>query len=616
MKLRKLCTLLVIMLFTFIMLTSAAQADKITAVRTITADSVEPGETFQVTVVITCGDEDMISGALDEDVPSGWVVEKVQNDGWSFNSNEISWLAGLDYIYSGETKTIIYNITVPADEGGGDYLISGLIAASGDVFPVVDYVYSVSGDTDVKVLGEPKFTSTDWPLFQKDLYNSGITTDRGPVQQPDDTESWATYTNGVAGAYGIDSEVLVVGDLAYAVTQGKVFALDRNTGDINWTSDIVEGVTAPLGTCAYGNGNLFVGAFGQLYSFDALTGEEIWNVSISTENPDLVQLNTALTYDGGRIYFGEWYAVGETSRKYYCYNEDGTERWSLPAEEGTGYYWAAAAIINNYVVYAGDDGNIRSVNKYEGYVVDEINYKEVFDIATGSRTDIRCGISFDPDTRRIYTLTEDGYCLSLKINENGKFDTSDVHKIKLASGTSTPAVYNGRVYVGTGKYGPGGNFYCLDASDLSEIWYYTPNGGVQASPAISTAYDDGDGEIYIYFTTNMQNGTVYCLRDFTGNTEPDVSWTYEPPEEKNEYTLHGVSIKDGRLFYGNDKGYVFGLAEWNYWDDPVSDGGEAITTDELQEAIHVWLNDEPAPVTGSLISTDRLQELIHNWLNT
>jgi outer membrane protein assembly factor BamB len=604
------------MLLSCIMLASAAQADKLTAVRTIETNSVEPGDTFQVTLVATCGDEDLISFALDEDLPDGWTVEPVENIGLAYLASEQQWFIGTATLPAGAVRTIIYNVTVPSDEGGDDYVISGTVSARKDVFPPESYKYNVLGDTDVKVVAEPKFTSTDWPRFQKDLYNSGLTTDRGPVQKPDDLESWVTYTYGVPGYYGIDSEVLIVGDLAYAVTQGSVFAIDKDTGEINWTSGIKEGKTSPLGTCTYGNGQLFVGAFSQLYSYDALTGEELWNVSISSGNPEKVQINTPLIYDSGRIYFGEWYGLGETSRKYYCYNEDGTERWSLPSGEEEGYYWAGATIVGNYLVYAGDNGNITSVNKYSGDVVDEIDHKEIFDIPGGLREDIRCSLTFEPETRRLYTFTESGYCISFVLNERGYFDTSDVHKIRLESGTSTPAVYNGRVYVGTGKYDPPGAFYCLDSSDLSEIWNYTPNGGVQASPAISTAYDDGDGEIYIYFTTNVKNGTVYCLRDFNGNTEPDVRWTYEPPGEINGYTLHGVSIKDGRLFYGNDPGYVFGLAEWNYWDDPISDRGEVMTTDELQEAIHVWLNDEPAPVTGSSISTDRLQELIHNWLET
>jgi len=56
------------------------------------------------------------------------------------------------------------------------------------------------------------------------------------------------------------------------------------------------------------------------------------------------------------------------------------------------------------------------------------------------------------------------------------------------------------------------------------------------------------------------------------------------------------------------------VGDWNPWNDPDSEGGESITTAELQEAIHCWLNDEPAPKTGAEITTARLQEVIHQWL--
>ena len=56
------------------------------------------------------------------------------------------------------------------------------------------------------------------------------------------------------------------------------------------------------------------------------------------------------------------------------------------------------------------------------------------------------------------------------------------------------------------------------------------------------------------------------------------------------------------------------IEDWNPWNDSDSDGGEKITTAELQEAIHCWLNDEPAPKTGAEITTERLQEVIHLWL--
>jgi len=56
------------------------------------------------------------------------------------------------------------------------------------------------------------------------------------------------------------------------------------------------------------------------------------------------------------------------------------------------------------------------------------------------------------------------------------------------------------------------------------------------------------------------------------------------------------------------------IGDWNPWNDPDSEGGESVTTAELQEAIHCWLNDEPAPKTGAEITTASLQEVIHQWL--
>lgn len=51
---------------------------------------------------------------------------------------------------------------------------------------------------------------------------------------------------------------------------------------------------------------------------------------------------------------------------------------------------------------------------------------------------------------------------------------------------------------------------------------------------------------------------------------------------------------------------------WNKWIDPLSDGGIEVTTTELQEAIHHWL--ENITVNGHLLSTQDLQGIIAKWL--
>ncbi|WP_321430211.1 hypothetical protein [uncultured Methanolobus sp.] len=61
--------------------------------------------------------------------------------------------------------------------------------------------------------------------------------------------------------------------------------------------------------------------------------------------------------------------------------------------------------------------------------------------------------------------------------------------------------------------------------------------------------------------------------------------------------------------------YTILHTDWNPWNDPDSDDGALITTDELQDAIHYWLDDLPISTTGAEVTTTRLQYLIHCWIN-
>ena len=52
---------------------------------------------------------------------------------------------------------------------------------------------------------------------------------------------------------------------------------------------------------------------------------------------------------------------------------------------------------------------------------------------------------------------------------------------------------------------------------------------------------------------------------------------------------------------------------WDEWMGPDSEGGSAVTTTELQAAIHHWLDD--LPVRGHVMSTQDLQWIISEWLS-
>ena len=131
---------------------------------------------------------------------------------------------------------------------------------------------------------------------------------------------------------------------------------------------------------------------------------------------------------------------------------------------------------------------------------------------------------------------------------------------------STPVVHSGRIYVGDGSFQANGRLYCIYESNGTIEWYYqtpdnggTGNPGIMASPVISV---DGD-ELYIYFTTNCENGRLYCINE-TG----DLCWYYEPSEftASGEYILQGVAVYnntagDARVFFGNDAGKLYALDE-------------------------------------------------------
>jgi len=56
------------------------------------------------------------------------------------------------------------------------------------------------------------------------------------------------------------------------------------------------------------------------------------------------------------------------------------------------------------------------------------------------------------------------------------------------------------------------------------------------------------------------------------------------------------------------------IDDWkNEWTGKNSENGAIITTSELQDAIHHWLDD--IPVRGHIMSTADLQEIIVIWLS-
>ncbi|WP_230670147.1 PKD domain-containing protein [Methanosarcina barkeri] len=392
---------------------------------------------------------------------------------------------------------------------------------------------------------------SDWAQFQKDNYNSGITDEAGPISN-NGSYAFAVLTKS-SGMSGIDTTPVVVDDVVYTVANGVAFAFNKTTGDQIWNHTVAGGFV--LATPVVADGKIFVGTRnGVIAALNISTGAEVW-INSTGLGGEKAQVNTPIIYDSGNIYFGTWFSSGVGS--YYCVNAtDGSFVWERACTSNAGYYWAGACVVGDYLVYGGDNGHLVSVNKYTGTVMEDVSTGTIFSSGTGN---IRSSMSYDQSTGRLY-FAAGSSCYYVGFDSGTGTFVKSVKGSGTMSGssTSTPAVYNDRVYVGCG-----GSLYCLDADSLQIIWSYAVGAQVQSSPAISTYYDDGDGEIYIYFTTNDASCGMYCLKDMPGNTEPIVRFEFFPPGSMKQYSLQGAAISDGMVYYGNDAGYLFAL------DDPA-----------------------------------------------
>ena len=441
----------------------------------------------------------------------------------------------------------------------------------------------------------PIASASDWQQFQKNNINIGYTADSAPVNDPE--LAWWNQTSGT-GMGGIDVAPIVADGAAYVLDyQGVLWSFNATIGTENWNTDLTEGSGSfEVSTPAYNNGIVYAavssGSDGEgagrvcaVYTNNG-TIRECENYGLDT-----FQLNTPITYADGKIYLGNWKGSAdhtEDNGTYYCIDAGNVtnEIWNRTAPHVTGYYWAGAAIVGDYIIYGDDTAIVTCLYKDNGTFVDHINVSEAFSVTPVE--EIRSSIVWDESTGRIYFAGKkpspvSGHAYAVGFNpDTGHFNTTDYWVTDIGYSTSTPVVYDGpygrRVYACTGgMYGSGGGIRCLDESNGNELHIASPNAS-QSSPAISII----DGDVYAYFTTNVKNGSAYCYKD-TENSWV-LMWEWNPPEPDNQFILQGMAIADGMVYFGTDYGRVYALKEGQeQFDIPIYSGKNLIAIPLIQD---------------------------------
>ena len=122
-----------------------------TASRSISPDTVLPGETFTATVSITA-DQDIMGLGLDENLPDGWILTPVDNGGAVYSASETAWVWLV--VSAADSYTVVYDVTVPVGAAPGAYSINGTVSSASPSFQ-----NPVTGE-DIVTVPPPLYTLT------------------------------------------------------------------------------------------------------------------------------------------------------------------------------------------------------------------------------------------------------------------------------------------------------------------------------------------------------------------------------------------------------------------------------------------------------------------------
>ncbi|PAV14425.1 cell surface protein [Methanosarcina spelaei] len=406
----------------------------------------------------------------------------------------------------------------------------------------IDYVEAINKEN----------LDSEWSEFQKDSSNSGYSFSSAPTRDP--KIIWQSLTSSEqepCGSGGVNVPALISGNKIF-VTAGNasVWAFNKDTGSLIWSKELGGGLVQTA-TPALGDGKLFVPTLeGDLYALDPETGNEFWNEHVTDSS-----FECPITYYDHKLYIGDGLEGGNGTKYYYCYDDSGNLIWKHENTNTAGFIWSGSVVVGKYLVYPVFEGKLVCLEKDTGTLVDEVDFSKSSDVSF-ALTDpgmFRSSVTYADGA--LYTSSErgqeKGYCFKVGFNsDTGQFLDSG-WAASIGFSTSTPVVYNGRVYVGHGEHGESGSMFCLNDSDGSVIWETPVSGGVKSSPVVSVK----NGKPYIYFTEAIVDGSIYCL-----NPDGTLAWHYNPPADA-AYTLQGAALSEDKVYYGTDNGYLYCIGQ-------------------------------------------------------
>ena len=300
-----------------------------------------------------------------------------------------------------------------------------------------------------------------------------------------DTDHEIIWKSDIGGAgWQVSTPLYADGMVIVGSTDGKLYALDINTGNEDWNYTTGQSFTGITSSPMYYGGSIYVGSGdGFLYSI-ALNGSLNWKFNTSAS----IYAATPTT-DGLNIF------VGNDDGELYAVNTSGGEVWNatLSGKIRGGAVVAGDEIIVTSTVYSGYmavSGNITALSGTDGSIL--------WSVKTGPATP-----SPAYDGKRIYAAAG-SVVMSLDMDGKVIWEKDMGGPLK-----ASPTIAGDVIYAVTSE--DNSTLYALNTSNGDELWNDTVTGGsyVLSSPVPveNTLVMGADtGSLYIYTHKVMPSG--------------------------------------------------------------------------------------------------------------